>query len=65
MAAVTHKRSNASDLNEEGGIRKKLKVKCEVQEDGTCEILNTDDADITLEGELLVSVPLLSVLMYL
>lgn len=55
MATITtHKRANVTGLDEEGGIRKKLKVECEVQEDGTCEILDTDDAEITLEGELLV-----------
>lgn len=54
MATITtHKRANVTGLDEEGGIRKKLKVECEVQEDGTCEILDTDDAEITLEGELL------------
>ena len=50
-----HKRASTSGLDEEGGIRKKLKVECEVQEDGTCEIRDTDEtADITLEGEILV-----------
>lgn len=51
---TTHKRAGISGLDEEGGIRKKLKVECEVQEDGTCEIRDVGEtAEITLEGELL------------
>ena len=58
MASITaHKWINTTGLDEEGGIKKKMKVECEVQEDGTCEILEGDDtAEITLEGELLVGV---------
>ncbi|KAG0710619.1 KRAB-A domain-containing protein 2 [Chionoecetes opilio] len=55
MAMITtYKRGSNTGLDEEGGIRKKVKVECEVREDGTCEIRDADDtAEITLEGELL------------